>query len=454
VGFGTSAQGLERSATVAAGADVQSADSLNWSVMSTYVYRFVGLETLPGRLTDFDLQQFFQLGTADVDAIRQRFRSDRRVAAALQLLFLRACGRPMDRFSVLPRNLLRYVAETLEASPLTIASLRSLYERRPTLYERQQWAKDYLGLRDLDPTAEAALVAMLALHAAEASHSDDLVTSACHWLYDHHILIPGQRRIQDWARDAFASIEASIRSAIAREVSPSAMRRCLALVHSQRPAAGCSHLEWIKTPSGHHGAATLNETLEKISYLKSLGVHEWSLAGVSLPKQHAYAQQVQARRPAKNRELKETRQAIELVCFLRVSLLELTDIAIQQNLRRSQQLFREASQKVRTTRERSDSVARDQARLARDVLRDAAKPFQARCLEADRLLTKVLDAPHKSFVSEVRKALSTDHQRVRAFLGGLQSLEFGGRAKDPALMSTLLSNVAAPAKLKCRISSF
>jgi len=400
--------------------------------MSTYVYRFVGLETLPARLTDFDLQHFFQLRDEDVPAIRERFRSDRRVAGALQLLFLRACGLPMDRFSVLPRNLLRYVTETLEAAPLTIASLRSLYERRPTLYEHQQWARDYLGLKDLDATAEAALVAMLALHAAEAPHPDDLVTSARHWLYDRRILIPGQRRLQDWARDAFATTEAAIRNAIQSDVSPAAMRRCLASAHSQRATAGGSHLEWLKTPSGRHGPATLTEILEKIGYLKSLGVHEWSLDGVSLPKQHAYAQQVQARRPAKNRELRESRQAIELVCFLRMSLLELTDIAIQQSMRRSQQLFREATQKVRTTRERSDSVARQQAQLARDVLRDGAKPFQARCLEADRLLTKVLDAPHKSFASEVRKTLSTDHQRVRAFLGSLQSLEFGGRAKDPA----------------------
>ncbi|RZL93179.1 MAG: DUF4158 domain-containing protein [Variovorax sp.] len=279
----------------------------------------------------------------------------------MQLLFLRVRGRPMDLCALLPRNQ-RYVAETLQAPPLTIASLRSLYERRPTLYEHQQWARDYLGLRDLDPTAEAALVAMLALYGAEVAHSDDLVASACHWLYEYRILIPGQRRVQDWARDAFAAIEASVLSAMASEVSPSALRRCFESIHRQRPGAGCSHLEWIKTPSRDHGHT------EKIRYLKSLGVHEWSLAGVSLPKQHAYAQKVQARRPAKNRELKETRQATELVCFLRVSLLELTDIAVQQNLRRSQQLFREATQKVRTTRERSDSVARDQARLARDVL--------------------------------------------------------------------------------------
>ncbi|RZL95291.1 MAG: hypothetical protein EOP82_03030 [Variovorax sp.] len=75
----------------------------------------------------------------------------------------------MDRFSVLPRNLLRYVAETREASSLTIASLRGLYECRPTLYEHLHWVRDYLGLRDLDVAAEADLVAMLALHAAEAN---------------------------------------------------------------------------------------------------------------------------------------------------------------------------------------------------------------------------------------------------------------------------------------------
>ena len=81
------------------------------------------------------------------------------------------------------------VIVTLQAPPLTIARPRSLYERRPTLYEPQQWARDYLGLRDLDPTAEAALVAMLALHAAEAAHAGELFTSACRWLYDHRILI-------------------------------------------------------------------------------------------------------------------------------------------------------------------------------------------------------------------------------------------------------------------------
>ena len=65
----------------------------------------------------------------------------------------------------------------------------------------------------------------------------------------------------------------------------------------------------------------------------------------------------------------------------------------------------------------SGRVACHQTRLVRDVLGDSAKPFQARCVEGDRLLSKVLDAPPKRFASEVRKALPTDHQRVRAAPG-------------------------------------
>ena len=83
-----------------------------------------------------------------------------------------------------------------------------------------------------------------------------------------------------------------------------------------RQNSGITLLEWLKTPSKRHGPSTLAETLEKVRYLKSVGTDGWDLDGVALAKQQAYARQVQARRPAKTRELKATRQTIELVCFL------------------------------------------------------------------------------------------------------------------------------------------
>ena len=80
----------------------------------TFVQRFIGAETLPSRMSEFDVQQFFSLSKDDISAVCERFRDDRRrVAAAIQLLFLRASGRPMDRFATVPKLLLRSVCEAL-----------------------------------------------------------------------------------------------------------------------------------------------------------------------------------------------------------------------------------------------------------------------------------------------------------------------------------------------------
>ena len=123
-------------------------------------------------------------------------------------------------------------------------------------------------------------------------------------------------------------------------------------------------LEWLKTPSKRHGPSTLAESVDKVRYLKDLGVHAWDLSGVSLAKQQAYARQVQTRRSVKTREIKPTRQLVELVCFLRVALLELTDVALLQSGRRSQQLLREAADKAQTKRARGTTGLIQQATKA------------------------------------------------------------------------------------------
>jgi TnpA family transposase len=401
--------------------------------MSTFLLRYVGLEKLPARLSEFDRQLFFSLTTDDIAAIRGRFRAAHQVAAAVQLLVFRGCGRPMDRSSVVPRTLLMYTAKALGTASITIASLRSLYERRQTLYEHQLWAKEYLGLKDLDDKSASILESTLSVLASEAAHSNELITAAYRWLYERHFLIPGPRRLQDWARAAFASTELQILEEIKRAISPTELRRCRNSVYETCARGGVSHLDWLRTPSSRHAPSTIAELTEKIGYLKSLGVHAWSLTGITLAKQRAYAHEVQSRRPVKTRALKDNRQTIELVCFLRVSLLELTDIVIEQYQRKSQGLFRSAVQKVHSSRGRSESAFRQQASAARTVLRDDSKSLQVRCEEADQLLTSILDATQGSFLSRVRKALTQDHHRVRAHLNGLLAFEFGGRADDPGL---------------------
>lgn len=151
--------------------------------MPAFALRFVGQESLPACLSEFDREQFFELSSADLTAIREQFRINHRLPAALMVMFMRVAGRPLDGFNVLPRNLLRYAAQALGTSPPSIASLRSIYKRSQTLYKHQLWAKTYLGLRDLQPADEAELIDTLRVQAEESSHPDDLAQAARQWLF-------------------------------------------------------------------------------------------------------------------------------------------------------------------------------------------------------------------------------------------------------------------------------
>lgn len=108
---------------------------------------------MPKTLTEFDVEQSFQLSTDDLDAIRRKFRTTSRIAAAIQLTAIRATGRPLDRLNNVPRALLRYVCSALGASETSIASLKTLYGRRSTLYEHQQWARLTCGFAEADDDA-------------------------------------------------------------------------------------------------------------------------------------------------------------------------------------------------------------------------------------------------------------------------------------------------------------
>jgi TnpA family transposase len=397
----------------------------------SFAKRFIGAENLPTRLSEFDVQQSFCLSADDIAAVAERFRHDRRVAAAIQMLFLRASGRPMDRFASVPKTLLRGVCEAFQTSAVSIASLRSLYARRQTLYEHQAWARTYLDLQDLDAAGLDQLQTVLAISALEAAHPDDLAETARTWLYERRIVIPGPRRLADLAREAFDATEATMAATIEAGIGKAAVLKAIDWCYAPQPGIAGSRLEWLKTPPKRHSPSTMAETLEKVRGLKELGVHDWPLDGLALSKQQAYAAHVQMRRPSMTARIERQRQTVEITCFLRVRLLELTDMALLQAPRRSQDLFRRAAERVEKGRSRSSGVMLQQALKAKSVLHDESKPWRDRVLEARALLDDIGEAGNSTFVSQVRRALAEDNRRVHALLAGLRDIEFAGTAGDP-----------------------
>jgi len=397
----------------------------------SFAKRFIGAENLPTRLSEFDVQQSFCMSAEDIAAVAGRFRHDRRVAAAIQMLFLRASGRPMDRFASVPKTLLRAVCEAFQTPAVSIASLRSLYARRQTLYEHQAWARTYLGLQDLDAAGVDQLQKVLAISALEAAHPDDLAETARMWLYERRIVIPGPRRLADLAREAFDATEAAMAATIEAGVGKAALLNAIDWCYATQSKGAATQLEWLKTPPKRHSPSTMAETLEKIRALKELGVHAWPLDTVALSKQQAYAAHVQMRRPSMTARIERQRQTVEIACFLRVTLLELTDMALSQASRRSQDLFRSAAERVEKGRSRSGGATLQQALKAKSVLHDESKPWRDRVLEARALLQDIGEAGTSTFAAQVRRALAEDNRRVHSHLVGLRDIEFAGASGDP-----------------------
>jgi hypothetical protein len=116
---------------------------------------YLGWQRLPEDLSRFDIERFFTLSPADIEAVRSRYKESLRLGAALQLGFLQMSGRTLEVLERVPRALLEYVAKQLDVQAPEIATLRALYRRRrATLYEHQAWAIEYLGTTRFESTDE------------------------------------------------------------------------------------------------------------------------------------------------------------------------------------------------------------------------------------------------------------------------------------------------------------
>ena len=159
--------------------------------------------------------------------------------------------------------------------------------------------------------------------------------------------------------------------------------------------------------------------MAKIRSLKELEVHQWALDSIALAKQQAYAAHVQLRRPSMTLRIERNWQDLEIVCFLRVTLLELTDTTLLQANRRSQQLFREAAQRVQAGRSSHNASLIRSAVKAKAILSDDTKDWRERVVEARAALADIDDAAVSSFAAQVRRAFAEDSRRVHACLAGL-----------------------------------
>lgn len=361
--------------------------------MPSFHLRFVGQTALPRNLSQQDVDEGFALSDVDVDAIRANFRGTGRLGAAVQLVMLRATGRAPDALVGLPKLLLQSLAEAIGCRSTDIASLRTLYKTPRTRYDHQKWAREHAGFAAADDAALIQLSESLVALAASAVSVDDLVTQAELWLFGRMIVLPGDRTIRDAARAAFAAQEDAAIRVVKEGVPERLYTAALSRLYAKRKGrTGATVLEWLRTPPGKQGQITLRQITQKIALLKTLRVHEWNLAAIPLSRIQAYSREVINRPPAATDRLSADRKQLELCCFLHVTLLELTDLTVEQASRRVNSMARKAEDRVQ---EKQISSAKD--------LRAERTKIKSLLYATDITAEQKIEAPSKALFRRTKK---------------------------------------------------
>ena len=115
--------------------------------------QYIGATTLPKTLSTVELSAFFTYSEAERAEIAKKRKDALRIAAAVQLGFLKMTGSTLDYLNAIPLRLLRHVATEICVPPVAIASLRSIYDRPKTRFDHQWWAMELLGFRKADKEA-------------------------------------------------------------------------------------------------------------------------------------------------------------------------------------------------------------------------------------------------------------------------------------------------------------
>jgi hypothetical protein len=75
---------------------------------------YLGWTRLPAEVSEFEITHFFSLRAEERSAVLSRYRDSLRLGAALQIGFLKMCGRPLDAIQRVPPDLLKHLGEQLE----------------------------------------------------------------------------------------------------------------------------------------------------------------------------------------------------------------------------------------------------------------------------------------------------------------------------------------------------
>ncbi len=191
--------------------------------MQDWRAQYLGLTTFPTGLTAAEIDELFTLNGDIAQVVGARRTPLTRLGLVLQIGFLRLTGRSLNSVQIIPPAVLERAGQAAGIAAPQLASIRSIYRRRMTLYQHQQAAMAAMGFKDYGEASERALTGFLRRIASQNFDSGALTREAMAWLFSHGWVLPGQSRIED----RVAAAQAYVTKRIRMEMLQGAGRQCV-----------------------------------------------------------------------------------------------------------------------------------------------------------------------------------------------------------------------------------
>ena len=390
--------------------------------MSRWEHRYLGQERFPAALSAMEIEHFFTLGEDELAAVQRRRTVLNRLALALQIGFLKLTGGTLNSVEIIPTAVLDHLGRQLGCAPPRIASIRALYRRRRTLFDHQAAALSALGRTEPSEHAERGLVAYLRREAAAVFDNAELMARSRSWLVDHDYLLLREREIVRVVNAARRHQEEILFQAIVAVAEPDRetwLPRLLAPIED----GGISCLEWLGAVSSGKGPTSLEAQIEKVGFMKQLGADRLELPNLPLAGLKHFARRMMSRKAAALARIKDPHRTIEVACFLRLRLLQLTDASLTL-------LDHQIAAQWRSARERVAAVQAGRLRRFHRLLGDLASLAHDEALGASNLRSRLQDliAPFEverqsTRVAEICRELGHKSQELARLLKTVRAAE-------------------------------
>lgn len=311
-------------------------------------------------------------------------------------------------------------------------SLRAIYKRRPTLFDHQKTAATAVGLKPCGDQAIRHVTGFLRKQCGSVISRDELVRDVRLWLYDHGYMLPGLRPLEKLAAAAQLFALNQLKGSITKAVEPVKPASWASQLAANGPNPGESLLDWLRGPPGGFGRRDIAEGQDRIDALQRLGAAEIEIDDLPIERMRAHARRIARRKASTLHKLKEPRRTVEIGCWLRLQLLELTDTILEQTSRRIGQLWADAQRAVdaRAVREI------ERYRLGISVIATALdnpelspESFRETVVAAMSPLREI--APSQSKLHSIRAELANAPTRLRAMLRQVGALDLSIATDHP-----------------------